>query len=133
MGNPWDLWAPGVLNRPQMEMLLQEGYITHSGPDPKLGHSSLDLSLSDEAFEMVKGAEKPSEAPYDPYSYNTRRTGLANPHIKLPDGSYKLDRRTTYVFRLQEKLETQLRQAGVIYGQATAKSSVGRVDVLARL
>ena len=34
---------------------------------------------------------------------------------------------------MQEKLESPLREAGVIYGQATAKSTVGRVDVLARL
>jgi dCTP deaminase len=37
------------------------------------------------------------------------------------------------VFRLQEKLGVNLRKSQVIYGQATAKSSIGRVDVLARL
>ncbi len=133
MGCPWDLWAPGALNKPQMEMLLRDGYISHSGPAPKFGHSSMDLSLADEAFEMVTGAVKPSEPPYNSYSYITRRIKLAKPHPPLPDGTYKLTRRNTYIFRLQEKLETQLRQAGVIYGQATAKSSVGRVDTLARL
>lgn len=133
MGNPWDLWAPGVLNIPQMETLIREGYISHSGPAPKLGHSSMDLSLADEAFEMVNGAVKPSEAPYDSYTYITRRTKLAKVHPPLEDGTYKLSRKKTYIFPIQEKLETQLRQAGVIYGQATAKSSVGRVDALARL
>src|SRR6202041_373635 len=38
----------------------------------------------------------------------------------------------TYVFKLQERLDAALYEGG-IYGQATAKSSIGRVDVLARL
>jgi dCTP deaminase len=43
-----------------------------------------------------------------------------------------LDAKNTYVFKLRERLGKQLADLG-FYGQATAKSSVGRVDVLARL
>jgi hypothetical protein len=50
MGNPWDDWVPGALNKPQMKKLLDGGYITHVGLEPKLGHSSMDLSLADEAY-----------------------------------------------------------------------------------
>ena len=38
----------------------------------------------------------------------------------------------TYIFKLNERLESGLSEIGV-HGQATAKSSVGRVDVLTRL
>src|ERR1700733_1629998 len=55
MGFPWDEWAPGALNKHQMEKLLKRGYITFSGSTPKLGHSSMDLSLGDDVFEMLDG------------------------------------------------------------------------------
>jgi hypothetical protein len=130
MGFPWDEWAPGTLNKHQMGKLLEGGYITYSGSSPKLGHSSMDLSLADDAFEMLEGSVKPSQSPYDWFITNN---GLAKKLPKSTDGVYELKRQRTYVFKLQEKLEVDLRNAGVIYGQATAKSSVGRVDVLARL
>jgi len=55
--------------------------------------------------------------------------------VKLsPEGdrTFLLKQRQIYVFKLQERLASELCRAG-FYGQATAKSSVGRVDVLARL
>src|SRR5262249_28030404 len=45
--------------------------------------------------------------------------------------TFLLPARSTFVFKLRERL-TRLVDSS-IYGQATAKSSVGRVDVLARL
>ncbi len=113
-----------------MLQLLEESFITFDGSKPKVDHSSIDLSLSDDAYEMIRGSVKPSDPPYDRFIKNA---GLAKKHDPLPDGTYELKRQKTYVFRLQEKLESPLRDAGVIYGQATAKSTVGRVDVLARL
>lgn len=50
----------------------------------------------------------------------------------MADGTFTLKAKSTYVFRLRERLRGSLAE-GHIYGQATAKSSVGRVDVLARL
>lgn len=45
---------------------------------------------------------------------------------------FTLERQQTYVFKLTERLDSAFADIG-IFGQATAKSSVGRVDVLARL
>ena len=90
----------------------------------------MDLTLADDAFEMLEGSVKPSQSPYD---WFITHNGLAKSLSKSNDGIYELKRQKTYVFRLQEKLEISLRNGGVIYGQATAKSSIGRVDVLARL
>jgi dCTP deaminase len=127
---PWDEWVPGALNKRQMNQLLEEEFITFDGSRPKVDHSSIDLSLSDDAYEMTQGSVKPSEPPYNRFIKNAK---LAKKHQPLDDGTYKLQKQKTYVFRLQEKIEAPLRNAGVIYGQATAKSTVGRVDVLARL
>jgi dCTP deaminase len=131
MAFPWDGWVPGVLNKRQMNELLEGKFIAFSGSRPKLDHSSIDLSLADEAYEMIKGSVKPADPPYD--EFITKKNKLAKRHKPLSDGSYKLERDTTYVFKLQETLEEPFRQAGVFHGQATAKSTVGRVDVLARL
>jgi dCTP deaminase len=129
MSNPWDEWVPGVLNKRQMRQLLNEGFITCEGDYPEVGHSSMDLRLSDEAYKMKGGSVKPSQRSY---SWYIKKYGLAEPLPKPSDGIYRLDKKSTYVFRLQERLDAALFDGG-IYGQATAKSSVGRVDVLARL
>jgi dCTP deaminase len=128
---PWEGWVPGALNKRQMEELLDGKFLTYSGSRPKLDHSSIDLSLADEAYVMTYGSVKPADAPY--HEFITRKNKLAKRYDPLPDGSYKLERQHTYVFRLQETLEEPLRRATRFHGQATAKSTVGRVDVLARL
>jgi len=130
MSDPWDEWVPGVLNKSQMKKLLDGGFIRFGGSEPALDHSSLDVSLANEAYEMKHGSVKPSVTPYD--WFITQKTKLAIQLTPGPDGIYELSKKKTYVFRLREKLGAGLREAG-IYGQATAKSSIGRVDVLARL
>jgi dCTP deaminase len=133
MAFPWDEWVPGVLNKRQMEELLDGGFVTYTGSRPKLDHSSMDVSLANEAYVMRKGAVKPSMTQPAYEWFITKELKLADKLAPLGDGSYELERNKTYVFRLQEKLGAKLRNGEVIYGQATAKSSVGRVDVLARL
>lgn len=130
MGYPWDEWSPGALNKRQMKRLVDEAYITFTGDRPKIGESSMDLSLADEAYEMLGGSVKPSQSPYGWFITEKR---LAKKLERPKDGVYELAQQKTYVFKLQEKLGANLRTAKAIYGQATAKSSVGRVDVLARL
>lgn len=129
MGNPWDEWVPGVLNERQMNELLDQGFITYPGKKPEVGHSSMDLTLSNEAYQLLKGSVKPSQRSY---SWFIKKHELARELPKPNDDVFELKRKTTYVFRLQERLDAALYEGG-IYGQATAKSSVGRVDVLARL
>jgi dCTP deaminase len=127
---PWDDWIPGALNKRQMEQLLNEKFVTSEGSSPKVDHSSIDLSLSDDAYEMIEGSVKPAEPPYNRFIKNAK---LAK-KLEVPDNrTFELRTQKTYVFRLQEKIEAALRDAKVFYGQATAKSTVGRVDVLARL
>jgi len=79
---------------------------------------------------MLKGSVKPSAVGYE---WFITKSKLARPLPRSPDHSYTLEKNKTYVVRLKEKLDARLRKSGAIHGQATAKSSVGRVDVLARL
>ncbi len=132
MSEPWDDWIPGVLNKEQMGHLLEKGLIIGK-PKPEwvdsLDESSLDVSLSDEAFKMTGGSAKPSQK--DKYSFLLEQLG--EPFPASSEGIFTLEPRKTYVFKLRERLNQRLLMDAQIYGQATAKSSVGRVDVLARL
>jgi dCTP deaminase len=129
---PWNEWIPGALSNDQLFELCEKGLITGRSFELQNGidMSSIDLTLSDEGFEMIEGAVKPSGE--DPYGWFIRTHKLGHKLQKTGDGSYLLRAKQTYVFRLLETLERKVGEAG-IYGQATAKSSVGRVDVLARL
>lgn len=125
--DPWKYWIPGVLSKNQMGQLIENGYI--EGSDLKfLDNSSLDLCLSSNGYAMVQGSVKPSG---NRYLHNLKRENLVEKLNPESDGTFKLSVRHTYLFPLQEKIG-QLGGSG-IFGQATAKSSVGRVDVLARL
>ena len=128
---PWEFWLPGALSGEQVKVLYRLGLIRLRGPGSlEIGACSIDLSLSGQGFQMKKGSMKP----YRDRSYDSllKNRALARPLSQSVDGSFLLRRKRTYVFKLREQLDLRIAEAG-IYGQATAKSSVGRVDVLARL
>jgi dCTP deaminase len=132
MQDPWDKWVPGVLNRIQMEDLCdRELFVLNAPFDEKyLDESSIELHLTEKAFQMRKGSVKPSGTM--PYSYFLKQPHLAVEFSPDVNGIFTLRSRETYVFKLRERLGKPLAELG-FFGQATAKSSVGRVDVLARL
>lgn len=132
MEKPWDSWVPGVLNNDQMLELCKFGLITGgSGLESAIGESAIDLSLSGSAYRMTQGSVKPTGA--EGYSFFITHNKLAEDLPLSEDGTVVLESKQTYVFKLKERLNTgELKKAGV-HGQATAKSTVGRVDVLARL
>jgi dCTP deaminase len=126
MEKPWDNWIPGVLNKEQMQNLVDEGILTST----KIGEASLDLTLTNEVYRMLRGSVKPGSN--ERYSVTLRNRSLAE-RIDFDNGSVlTLECQKTYVFKLAERLDPSFAEIG-IHGQATAKSSVGRVDVLARL
>jgi dCTP deaminase len=127
MSVPWSDWIPGVLSSRQVVELCQQGYLTQTGESPKVDHSSIDLKLQDEGYVLPGGSIKPSGRSY---LHFVQQHELAT-KLTSTGGVYELEPRKTYLFRIQERLGP-LRDSG-IYGQATAKSSVGRLDVLARL
>lgn len=123
---PWDNWIPGVLSNKQILELGKKRYITNIPKDTKeIDCSAFDLHLSNEGYEMKEGSVKPSGARYDKFLKNKN---IAEPLPKIKEQNLKKGQ--TYVFRLKEKLNLK---GSFIHGQATAKSSIGRIDVLARL
>jgi dCTP deaminase len=128
MEKPWDNWIPGVLNKRQMEVLVAQGILTV--PNDTIEAASLDLTVTSEAYKMKLGSVKPGGD--SRYSVILKNNSLAEKLPPPPGGIFVLDSQQTYVFKVAERLDSAFAEIG-IYGQATAKSSVGRVDVLARL
>jgi len=132
MNEPWKDWIPGVLSKNQIRQLCQDGYIQNvdNFEDDKNGpidYSAIDLRLTGEGYQMVKGSVKPFG---DRYKHIIEQQGLIE---RLPgDDVYELKRTNTYLFKLKERIALGNKGAR-IYGQATAKSTIGRMDVLARL
>ena len=133
MDGPWTNWIPGVLNDTQIRQLYNGNYIVGRGALKKehLDYSSIDLLISDEGYWIEAGySVKPSGR--EPYNSLIEKEGSAIRLNPEPDGTFLLKCKQTYVFKIQERLGSDLWEAG-FHGQATAKSSVGRIDVLARL
>lgn len=126
-------WVPGVLSEEQVKTLATEDWLEHVnlGQTDAIDGSALDLTLSAEAYEMKLGSVKPAGGSYE--QQVLKKSDLAVKLSPKPDGTFALESRKTYVFRLEQELGSRLLNSELIYGQATAKSSVGRMDVLARL
>jgi dCTP deaminase len=126
-------WIPGVLSMKQVKLLVGDGFIDNASSSPRaFDHSSIDLHLTAEGYHLPEGAIKPSGPRYFPGvkgACNAERLATGE------DGSFLLIRQKTYIFKVKERLVLRdfNNRVGGIHGQATAKSSVGRVDVLARL
>ena len=113
-----------------MLKLCSADYI-RSVDDPKnsIDESSIDLTLSNEVYRLTEGSVKPFEEKH--YIDTLRKWGLVEP-LPPSESTYVLDKSTTYLVKLREHLSQHLHETR-IFGQATAKSSVGRVDVLVRI
>jgi dCTP deaminase len=135
MSKPWKDWIPGVLSKEQIQELCADGRIENvvnwnSDDEDKnpIDYSAIDLTLTDEGYLLTKGSVKPFG---DRYIHFNKSNGLVE---RLPRGEdYELKRSNTYLFKLREKLSFTDPKEAKIYGQATAKSTIGRMDVLARL
>jgi dCTP deaminase len=122
--HPCKDWLPGALNKEQIEHLAARGVIKFDQKD-EIGIASVDLSISDQGFAMEGGSIKPSR--HRKYSEVLRR------RLDLSQGFFELQKTYTYVLKLGAQLNPEKVKQFRIYGQATAKSTIGRVDVLARL
>ncbi len=127
---PWKEWIPGVLSKNQVEQLCKESYISnYSDSGPQIDYSSIDLHLSNEGYGMIEGAIKPSGPRYN--HILNKNMKLARKLSKDENGYFLLKSKETYIFKIKE--EISLGDCNSIYGLATAKSTIGRMDVLVRL
>jgi len=124
-------WLPGVLSGSQVQKLCDVGWIENFKDEKLFDASAVDLTLSGEGFRMRRGSIKPFGQSYDHFVLSN--CNVAERITPDGNGAFRLKAKETVVFRLQQELGSELRATESLYGQATAKSSVGRVDVLARL
>jgi dCTP deaminase len=126
---PIEDWIPGVLSKQQMRLLIEKGFLLDA--HGKVDHSAFDLHLTNDAYELPSGSVKPFAGDAN-YLQELKHQKLAVHHPSQNGDEFLLKSKHTYVFRLRERLNFGKAPAP-FFGQATAKSSVGRVDVLARL
>lgn len=123
-------WLPGVLSKRQMEQLVDDSYLGGVENFKKSAdYSSIDLTISEEGYKMINGCVKPFG---ETYSTLLKDTQIAEKLEPDSDNCFKLKPSNCYVFRLNEVLYPKIGDTD-IFGQATAKSSIGRLDVIARL
>ncbi len=133
----WRDWAPGVLSARQVKQLCGALWITGPTKPAQFDLSSMDLTVGAEMWEMPQGAVKPrrksrdDNADFIDWLKERRLVVLESERLQE---RRTLERRTTYLVALRERLEDRVALWDAdIHGQATAKSSIGRLDVLARL
>jgi len=129
---PWDKWLPGVLANSQVQVLAEKGYIKNLKDHIQdIDYSSFDLHLTENVYEMKQGSIKPCGPNYNEFLKNNYFSQKLDASDKR---DFLLKKKKTYVIELKEEFDrlSDLKSAD-LHGQATAKSSIGRVDVLARL
>lgn len=134
--SPWSdkRWLPGVLNKGQMIALMKahlllECDLENAEINIEEDASALDLHLSNEGYHMKKGSIKPFNKSYRDIISDSEYADKLN---EEKDGSFLLEKGKCYLFKIKERLHPCIKTSP-IFGQATAKSSVGRLDVVARL
>lgn len=123
--NEWDNWRPGVLNKDQVKVLADTGKLKRFDLGG-LDHSAVDLHISDTGYKM-RGSVKPLN--------DGDINGIIDPFKEKEDGferdgKFFLKKGHTYIFQLKESLNLG---GTKISGQATGKSTYGRLDILTRL
>lgn len=116
-------WRPGILPR-QLLQELRESVIFNCSD---LDHSSIDLHLSNDAWKMNGSLRLAQDLTFeminDDDHYVAEKIDLSSPQALHP--------LSTYVIKLREYFRDN--HGHFLTGQATGKSSIGRLDVLTRL
>lgn len=125
-----DNWITGVLSKRQLKDLVKDGFLVDAKEkfDDDFDHSSMDLHLTDEGYEM-NGSIKPCGGEYKYFYENPE---LATRLFPNANNEFELENNKTYIFKICESF-SPLAKGSNIYAQATAKSTIGRLDVVARL
>lgn len=121
-----DQMRPGVLNKHQIKRLAGEGVIRNlSDNDEDIGFSSFNLRLSRRGWEM-KGSVKGLRG--RAYIEVITEEKLCQKELDLSKKQC-LRKKHTYVLLLEESLDFP----PTLWGVATGRSTIGRLDILTRL
>ena len=121
-------FRPGVLSREQIQELIKAEIITgYPENSVSIGLSSIDLHLGDRMWKMKGGIKGDKDTRYEDIlkkpKYGEEIEGITD-GIELSSGN-------TYVVKLREKV--RFSEKLNLYGNATGKSTIGRLDTLTRL
>ncbi len=119
-------WRPGVLNKDQIIQLCEDDIIKNVDIKSIEDPSSIDLHITD-VVSQLKGCVKPQT------SSDISSLILSFKEKPLPfnsDGTISLEKKKTYLFQVKESVNFTNTE---FYGQATGKSTFGRLDILTRL
>lgn len=128
MSNNVASWRPGVLNRKQLIQLCNDGIIRNLNPDEIKPDdaSSINLHITDPVYRM-RGSIKP----HPDYEILDLIENFEPETLQFDeDETISLERDNVYIFKVRESLN--LKGTG-LSGQATGKSTFGRLDILTRL
>lgn len=118
----------GVLNENQLLLLNRWGFIENMSEE-SIDGSAIDLHLSDEAWKIdctskLKSSQRVRDLLKEPQ--------LNAKQINLEDEI--LDKKNIYIIRLEEKVSfNEFEHSDGLYGRASGKSTIGRLDILTRL
>lgn len=120
---------PGVLNKEQLSSLKEREII--SCPKPlSIDASALDLHVSECVWEMTACIKPRLKEPFSEVLCDQNLSRATD----FKENKIILNRKKVYVFKLMEKIDFKKQNKAEIFnGKATGKSSIGRLDVLARL
>jgi dCTP deaminase len=122
-----DNWRPGVLNKEQTIELCKKNKINNADTGLIEDPSSIDLHITEPIYEL-QGCVKPKKDQDITVLCNNFKKELIRFDPK--DESITLERSKTYVFSIRENLNFDKTP---FCGQATGKSTFGRLDILTRL
>ena len=108
---PWKerKWLPGVLNKKQLIALMEahlllDADLENAEKNIEEDASALDLHLTDEGYQMLKGSIKPFNKSYrDIITDNDYATRL-----KKQNGSFLLKTGKCYLFKIKERLNPSI-------------------------
>ncbi len=124
-------WLPGVLSKNQLFYLHDKHYLRGILDfQTAAGFSSIDLHLSNEGWKMSCGSIKPCGKDYISFLQDPK---LSTKITADDEGIFTLSKNECYVFKLKESVVAGDLMDLNIVGQATAKSTIGRLDIIARL
>jgi len=121
-------FRPGVLSRRQIQKLGEKGIIKGLINEKDIDPSSFDLHLGWQGWEMKGGVKCLKGENISSLIANKEFT--EKPH-DISIHPLELTENKTYLFQLKETIH--FREYPYLYGRATGRSSIGRLDVLVRL
>jgi dCTP deaminase len=127
-------WCIGVLNDKQLRKIVEEKFIFNfklkrekKGRIQGIDGSSLDLHLSDQAWEVSSTSKLPQD--YTVEKLIKERNGR-----EFSISKETLKKEHIYIIRIEEELAfDKFPGRNGLYGFASGRSSIGRLDVLTRL